>query len=281
MDYSRSFTSKLWYPVDVLGHHAMRRVYLLVEAIELFIRSFWVARFSPHARNAGVTQKIFEHVYLIAMKRSFLVVLALAMISGALVVGFISPQAMVFGEQDVMGQAIVLLIALELAPLLISIVMISRSATVICSELAINRLHGELDDDAPELLRDWVYPCITGGLVSVACLTFCFVIVAYVSGYLMMFMMHNTPVPVYISLVFDAMQTFTHWLVLMVKVVVDALIIFSFACLGGLQAKKKSQGVAQANAFVVQYCFSYVIFFNALISVVYYALSVALNLDVI
>lgn len=281
MDYSRSKTSKLWYPIDALGHHAMRRVYLLVESIELILKAFWVARLNPQSRHSGVTQKILEQIYLIAIKRSFLVVLSLAMISGALVVGFVSPQAMVFGEQNVMGQAIVLLIALELAPLLISIVMISRSATVICTELAIKRLHGELDDDAPELFSAWVYPSVVGGLVSMACLTFCFVIVAYFSGYLMMFMMHNTPLPIYISLVFDAMQTFTHWLVLIIKVMADAIIIFSFACLGGLQAEKKSQGVAHANAFVVRYCFSYVIFFNALISVVYYALSVVFNLDVI
>lgn len=281
MNHRHSMTSKFWYSIDFIGHHAMRHVYLLVESIELIIKAFWVARIRRRVHDSSVAQKVLEQVYLIAIERSLLVVLVLAVISGSLVVGFVSPQLVVFGEKNVLGQAIVLLIALELAPLLISIVMISRSATVICSELAIKRLHGELVDDSPVLFRDWVYPRIAGGLVSVACLTFCFVMVAYVSGYVMMFFLQNTPVPIYISLVFDAMQTVTHWLVLTIKVVVDAIIIFAFACLGGLQAKKESQGVAYANAFVVRSCFSYVIFFNAVISVAYYALSVVFNLDVL
>lgn len=276
-----SVMAQVGYIIDWLGHRAMRRVYLLVELTELLWKSFWFARVHSPTRHVHVTKNILAQVYLIAIQRSLWVVMSLAVISGSLVVGFVSPQLAIFGEQDVMGEAIVLLIALELAPLLISIVMISRSATVICSELAIKRLHGELEDGSSELFKDWLYPRMVGGLISVACLTFCFVIVAYVSGYLMLFFMKNTPLPIYMDLVFDAMQTLTHWLVLMVKVVVDAIIIFAFACLGGLRAKKESQGVAHANAFVVRYCFTYVIFFNAVISVSYYALSVVFNLDVL
>lgn len=273
--------SCLWYPIELIGHHAMRRVYMLVALVELIVRSFWFARIHKKTRRPYVIKKILEQVYLIAIKRSLLAILALGVISGCLVVGFVSPQLVIFGEQDVMGQAIVLLIALELAPLLISIVMISRSATVICSELAIKRLRGDIDDASNAVYGDWVYPRIIGGLISVACLTFCFVHVAYISGYIMLFFIQNMPVLMYIDLVSDAMQTFSHWMVLTLKVVLDAVLIFTFACLGGLQAKKKDQGVADANAFVVRYCFSYVMFFNAAISVSYYTLAVLLNWDVL
>lgn len=273
--------SCLWYPIELIGHHAMRRVYMLVALVELIVRSFWFARIHKKTRRPYVIKKILEQVYLIAIKRSLLAILALGVISGCLVVGFVSPQLVIFGEQDVMGQAIVLLIALELAPLLISIVMISRSATVICSELAIKRLRGDIDDVSNAVYGDWVYPRIIGGLISVACLTFCFVHVAYISGYIMLFFIQNMPVLMYIDLVSDAMQTFSHWMVLTLKVVLDAVLIFTFACLGGLQAKKKDQGVADANAFVVRYCFSYVMFFNAAISVSYYTLAVLLNWDVL
>lgn len=267
--------------LDVVGRQSMKRVYLLAELVELVFKAFWFARISPYSRGIYTTKNVFNQVYLIAIKRSLLVIVSLGGISGALVAGFVSPQMVFFGENNILGQAIVLLIALELAPLLISIVMISRSATVICSELALKRLHGEMDNASPELYRDWVYPRITGGIISVACLTFCFVMVAYVSGYVMMFVMQDTPLPIYMDLVFDAMQTVTHWLVLIVKVIGDGVLIFAFACLGGIQAKKRAQGVAHANSFVVRHCFSYVIFFNAVVSVLYYALSVVFNLDVL
>jgi len=91
------------------------------------------------------------------------------------------------GQSRLLGPLLVAVVARELAPVLISLVVIVRSGSVMATELGImkidRRVHA-LETQGMSPFLDLVLPRVLGAAVSTFCLTIIFILVAFASGYL-------------------------------------------------------------------------------------------------
>jgi phospholipid/cholesterol/gamma-HCH transport system permease protein len=91
------------------------------------------------------------------------------------------------GQSQLLGPLLVTIVVRELAPVLVSLIMIVRSGSAMATELGIMKIDGRVDalaaqEGAPLLIL--VLPRVLGAAVSAFCLTIVFILVAFASGYL-------------------------------------------------------------------------------------------------
>jgi len=91
------------------------------------------------------------------------------------------------GQSQMLGPLLVGVVARELGPVLISLVVIVRSGSVIATELGIMKIGGQVQVLDAQGISPFVYlvmPRVLGAAVSTFCLTIIFILVAFASGYL-------------------------------------------------------------------------------------------------
>lgn len=91
------------------------------------------------------------------------------------------------GQSQLLGPLLVAVIARELGPLLINLVVIVRSGSAMTAELGVIKLNGEvaaLAAQGGDPFRQLVLPRVLGLAVSTFCLTVVFIFVAFASGFL-------------------------------------------------------------------------------------------------
>ncbi len=111
---------------------------------------------------------------------------ALAVFVGISVVVQLSSWIGESGQSQLLGPVLVTVVARELGPVLINLVVIVRSGSAMTTELGVLKIDGgvralEAEGDDPFLLL--VVPRVLGTTVSTFCLTIVFIFVAFVSGY--------------------------------------------------------------------------------------------------
>ncbi len=111
---------------------------------------------------------------------------AVAVFVGISVVVQISFWAGEAGQSQLLGPLLVAVVARELGPLLINLIVIVRSGSAMTTELGVLTITGEVraletqgNDPFPRL----VMPRVLGTAVSTICLTVVFILVAFASGY--------------------------------------------------------------------------------------------------
>jgi phospholipid/cholesterol/gamma-HCH transport system permease protein len=90
------------------------------------------------------------------------------------------------GQSQLLGPLLVAVVARELGPVLINLVVIVRSGAAMTTELGILKMNGEvcaLDAMGKDPFLHLCVPRVLGVAVSTFCLTIVFVLVALVSGY--------------------------------------------------------------------------------------------------
>lgn len=90
------------------------------------------------------------------------------------------------GQSQLLGPVLITIIARELAPVLINVVVIVRSGSAMATELGVMKLNGEialLEANNRDPFVELVVPRVLGMAASTFCLTFVFTIVALVSGF--------------------------------------------------------------------------------------------------
>jgi phospholipid/cholesterol/gamma-HCH transport system permease protein len=91
------------------------------------------------------------------------------------------------GQSQLLGPLLVAVVARELGPVLVSLVVIVRSGSVMATELGIMKVGGRvhvLEAQGISPFLDLVMPRVLGAAVSTFCLTIIFILVALASGYL-------------------------------------------------------------------------------------------------
>jgi len=91
------------------------------------------------------------------------------------------------GQSQMLGRLLVTVVARELAPVLIGIVVIIRSGSVMATELGIMKVSGQvhmLEVQGISPFLHLVIPRVLAAAVSALCLTIIFILVALTSGYL-------------------------------------------------------------------------------------------------
>jgi phospholipid/cholesterol/gamma-HCH transport system permease protein len=91
------------------------------------------------------------------------------------------------GQSQLVGPLLVAVVARELGPVLINLVVIVRSGSAMTTELGILKINGEvhaLEARGNDPLSHLVLPRVLGTAVATFCLTTIFILVAFASGYL-------------------------------------------------------------------------------------------------
>jgi len=91
------------------------------------------------------------------------------------------------GQSQLVGPLLVTVVARELGPLLINLVVIVRSGSAMTTELGVLKISGEvraLEDRGRDPFLHLLMPRVLGAAVSTFCLTMVFILVAFASGYL-------------------------------------------------------------------------------------------------
>ena len=91
------------------------------------------------------------------------------------------------GQSQLLGPLLVAIVARELGPLLINLVVIVRNGSAMTTELGILKINGEvatLEEKGNDPFLHLVMPRVLGMAVSTFCLTTIFIFVAFASGFL-------------------------------------------------------------------------------------------------
>lgn len=256
----------------------MRHVALLLAIFELAIaavRTTWEGRpkgkVRPYAHDTIGTE-ILTQVYFTGVQ-ALPIIIALGLATGSAVIMQAVNQFNMVGGQQIVGQFLVLIIGREVAPMLVAIVVIARSASAVATHLGNMRASGEID--ALEAMgihpyRYVVYPRLLGGIISMGCLATYFLLFAFLGGYALTSFFHEMDPRFFTSLILDALGEFEGWFVFFLKVVVNAIMIFSIACYYGLQVERSHHEVPVATTKAVMRCLSYVVMFNIGASILFY-----------
>ena len=123
-------------------------------------------------------------------------VTVISLIFGLIVIAQAMPVVVDLGADHWIGKILVLAIVREFGPLLTAIVVICRSGTAITTELAVNKVMGEiesLEGMGIDPFHFMVVPRMVGGGISVMCLTVYFDVIALAGGFLVAMVMLNLP----------------------------------------------------------------------------------------
>jgi phospholipid/cholesterol/gamma-HCH transport system permease protein len=91
------------------------------------------------------------------------------------------------GQSQLLGPLLVAVLARELGPVLINLVVIVRSGSAMTTELGVLKISGvvhDLEAQGSDPLLHLVMPRVLGTAISTFCLTVVFILVAFASGFL-------------------------------------------------------------------------------------------------
>ena len=155
------------------------------------------------------------------------------------------------GQSQMLGPLLVAVVARELGPVLIGIVVIVRSGSAMVTELGIMRTDGRVDAlEAKELspFLCLVMPRVLATAVSAFCLTIVFILIAFASGYLFGAMVGTGSRD--LLLLVDTVSRAVHprdVLAIVSKSIVPALFAGASCCIGGLDVGESVTEVPQAT----------------------------------
>ena len=111
---------------------------------------------------------------------------ALAVFVGISIVVQLSSWIDAAGQSQLLGPVLVTVVARELGPVLINLVVIVRSGSAMTTELGVLKIDGgvrSLEAEGGDPFLQLVVPRVLGTAVSTFCLTIVFIFVAFASGY--------------------------------------------------------------------------------------------------
>jgi phospholipid/cholesterol/gamma-HCH transport system permease protein len=196
----------------------------------------------------------------------------LALASGSIVILQSSFNLSLLGGNEMLGKLLVLIIVREIAPLLTALIVIARSGTAVASEIGSMRVNREieaLESMGINPLSFIVFPRLLGGIVSVLCLAFYFILIALVGGFLVSKFVNDMQFSFYaesLSQAFEAEDV----LLFVLKNTFSGTIIFVVCCYQGLSVQKSPHEVPQVTTKAVVNSIIYVITFNMAVTILYY-----------
>src|SRR5690349_7988646 len=130
----------------------------------------------PHFWTRDV-RKLFARQVMAMGMEPLLFVCSIAALVGISVIVQLSYWAGQSGQSQLLGPALVTIVARELAPILINVVVIVRSGSAMATELGVSRLNGKIEaieQRGGDVFFEIVVPRILGMAVATFCLTFVF-----------------------------------------------------------------------------------------------------------
>ena len=155
------------------------------------------------------------------------------------------------GQSQLLGPLLVAVVARELGPVLINLVVIVRSGSAMTTELGVLKISGEvraLEAQGSDPFLHLVMPRVLGVAVSTFCLTIVFILVTFVSGYLFAAWMGKggSDLLLFADTVSSAVRP-NDVVSILAKSILPALFAGASCCIGGLGVGKSVTEIPQAT----------------------------------
>jgi phospholipid/cholesterol/gamma-HCH transport system permease protein len=155
------------------------------------------------------------------------------------------------GQSQLLGPLLVAVVARELGPVLINLVVIVRSGSAMTTELGVLKINGEvraLEAQGGDPFLQLVMPRVLGTAVSTFCLTVVFILAAFASGYLFAAWMGkgSSDLLLFVDTVSGAIQP-KDVLNILAKSILPALFVSASWCIGGLGVGGSVTEIPQAT----------------------------------
>jgi phospholipid/cholesterol/gamma-HCH transport system permease protein len=155
------------------------------------------------------------------------------------------------GQSQMLGPLLVAVVARELSPVLVGVVIIVRSGSAMATELGIMKIGGQvhmLEEQGTSPLLYLVMPRVLAAAVSAFCLTIVFILVALASGYLFGATVGNgnRDLLLFADRVSSAIRP-KDVLAVLSKSILPALFAGASCCIGGLDVGESLTDVPQAT----------------------------------
>ena len=155
------------------------------------------------------------------------------------------------GQSQLLGPLLVAVVARELGPVLINLIVIVRSDSAMTTELGVLKINGEvraLEAQGSDPFLQLVVPRVLGTAVSTFCLTIVFILVAFASGYLFAAWMGmgSRDLFLFADTVSGAIQPKDVFNIL-AKSILPALFASASCCIGGLGVGESVAEIPQAT----------------------------------
>ncbi len=155
------------------------------------------------------------------------------------------------GQSQMLGPLLLTVVARELGPVLINLVVIVRCGSAMATELGIMKIGGRVRVLEAQGIAPFIYlvvPRVLGAAVSTFCLTIVFILVAFGSGYLFGVMLGkgSSDWLLFANSVFNAVQP-KDALNVVAKSILPALFAGASCCIGGLGVSGSVLAIPQAT----------------------------------
>ena len=260
-----------WVRIESLGRN-------ITENLEYTFKIFLMIYLSIRAAFLDRTQGFRQTVSVLSTQIYFTGWQAMPLISilalgtgGILVIQGMSNLTLL-GGTEMIGNLIVVILVREVGPLLTALVVIARSGTAVATEVGNMRANREieaLESMGINPLSFIVFPRILGGIVSVLCLAFYFLVIAIFGGYLITQFFNDIPFSFYSESVLRAFGK-EDVVIFLLKNGFSGVIIFVVSCFQGLSVQKSPHEVPQVTTQAVVKSIIYVTVFNLSVTAVVY-----------
>lgn len=199
-------------------------------------------------------------------------ILLIAVLAGISVVAQAQLWLNRLGQTEMLGSLLTALVAREIAPILVSLIVIGRSGTAVAAELAAMRVRGEIDVLDAQGVDPSVYlllPRILGAALSVFGLTVLFIAACFGSGFLFASLTGSVAADpgAFVRDMLGAVRP-ADLVIIPVKTLLAGLLIGATCCAEGLSVKGSVTEVPQAVTRAVVRAIIAVVVVSAVVSVV-------------
>jgi phospholipid/cholesterol/gamma-HCH transport system permease protein len=200
------------------------------------------------------------------------IISVLALATGAITIIQSSTQLSFLGGTEMIGNLLVVIVVREIGPLLTALVVIARSGTAVSTEVGNMRANREieaLESMGINPMSFIVFPRILGGVISVVCLCFYFIVISLIGGFFISSLIQEMPFSFYLDSLVRALAVEDMFL-FMIKSAFSGMIIFVVSCYQGLQVKRSPHEVPQVTTKAVVDSIIYVTVFNMSVTALFY-----------
>ncbi|MBA3708003.1 MAG: ABC transporter permease [Planctomycetes bacterium] len=254
--------------IDAIGDRACDLALYLVDVATIIGNGIlfllpW-RRVKPVTRLVLVRQVLFTGVEAVP----FVALLAGLTALSLVVQGQVQLQG--FGQSDLFGKLLVVMLVRELGPLLIAMVVIARSGSAMATEMANMRVAGEiqaLEWSGIDPFRYLVVPRLAGVCIALVCLVLLFIAISLTGGFLLsLVLVPNAPgLARFTALLANNLTPFDG-VIILAKTVIPGLLITAIACLEGTRGPAIVTEVPRATTRGVVRAITAVFVWDALVT---------------
>jgi phospholipid/cholesterol/gamma-HCH transport system permease protein len=261
----------VWDRIESLGRNITDNLEYTLKIFLMVYLSFRAA-FLDQAQGLRQTVSVLSTQIYFTGWQAMPLISILALGTGGILVIQGMTNLTLLGGTEMLGNLIVVVLVREVGPLLTALVVIARSGTAVATEVGNMRANREieaLESMGINPLSYIVFPRIVGGIISVLCLAFYFMVIAIFGGYLITQFFHDIPFSFYSENLLRAFGK-EDVAIFLLKNGFSGVVIFVVSCFQGLSVKKSPHEVPQVTTQAVVKSIIYVTVFNLVVTAIVY-----------